>query len=119
MRFSTKVRYGTRALLDLARHQGEGLIPLKDIAQRQQISLHYLEHLITPLVVAGIVRSSRGYRGGVQLAKPSSEIKLSEVIRLFEGDIVPVECVDNPEVCSRSELCVARGMWAELKRAMD
>lgn len=119
MKLSTRGRYGTRALLDLAlQHEGE-LIPLKDIAHRQQISLHYLEHLITPLIVAGIVRSSRGPAGGVQLAKSPHEIKLSEVIRAVEGSIVPVECVNDPGVCSRSESCVTRDIWAELKRAMD
>ena len=81
--------------------------------------LHYLEHLITPLIAAGIVRSSRGPAGSVQLTKPPREIKLSEVIRLVEGSIIPVECVDNPEVCSRSELCAARDVWAEFERAVS
>lgn len=93
--------------MDLACHQRKGPIPLRDIARRQEILLHYLEHLITPLIAAGIVRSSQGPAGGVQLTKPPCEIKLSEVIRLVEGSIIPVECVDNPEVCSRSELCAA------------
>ncbi len=119
MKLSTRGRYTTRALLDLARHQKAGPIPLKDIARRQEISLHYLEHLVTPLIIAGIVRSSRGPAGGVRLVKPPHEIKLSEVIRLVEGSIVPVECVVNPEVCYRSELCVTREIWAELERAMS
>ena len=119
MKLSTRGRYATRALLDLARHQKAGPIPLKDIARRQEISLHYLEHLVTPLIMAGILRSSRGPAGGVQLVKPPHEIKLSEIIRLVEGSIVPVECVVNPEVCSRSELCVTRELWAELERAMS
>ena len=70
MKLSTKGRYGTRALLDLALHQGEGLILLKDIARRQEVSLQYLEHLITPLIAAGMVKSTRGARGGVLLVKP-------------------------------------------------
>ena len=119
MKLSTRGRYVTRALLDLARHQKAGPIPLKDIARRQEISLHYLEHLVTPLIMAGIIRSSRGPAGGVQLVKPPHQIKLSEVIRLVEGSIVPVECVVNPGVCSRSELCVTREIWAELERAMS
>jgi len=119
MKLSTRGRYATRALLDLALHQEEEPVLLKDIAQRQQISLRYLEHLITPLVAAGIIRSTRGARGGVWLAKPPQEIKLSEVIRLLEGSIAPVECVNNPEICVRSELCVTRDIWGELKKAMD
>ena len=119
MKLSTRGRYGTRALLDLALHQGEGPVLLKDIAQRQQISLRYLEHLITPLLAAGIIRSTRGARGGVWLAKSPQEIKLSEVIRLLEGSIAPAECVNDPMTCPRSDLCVTRDIWAELKKAMN
>ena len=119
MKLSTKGRYGTRALLDLALHQGEGPILLRDIAQRQQISLRYLEHLITPLIAGGLVRSTRGAGGGVLLARPPEEIRLSEVIQLLEGSIAPVECINNPGVCSRSELCVTRDIWGEMKKAMN
>ena len=119
MKLSTKGRYATRALLDLARQQTEAPTPLKDIARRQEISLSYLEHLVAPLIMAGIVRSSRGPAGGIQLVKPPHEIKLSEVIRLVEGSTAPVECIVNPEVCPRSELCVTREIWAELERAMS
>ncbi len=119
MKLSTRGRYGTRALLELALHYGEGLVLLKDIAQRQQISLSYLEHLITPLITGGIVRSTRGARGGVLLAKPPEEIKLSEVIQLLEGSIAPVECVNDPRICSRSSFCVTRDIWSELKEAMN
>jgi len=119
MKLSTKGRYATRALLDLALHEGEAPVLLKDIAQRQQISLPYLEHLITPLIAGGIVWSTRGARGGVSLARPPEQVKLSEVIQLLEGSIAPVECVNNPGVCSRSELCVTRDIWCELKKAMN
>ena len=119
MKLSTRGEYGTRALLDLALHQGEAPILLKDIARRQQISLSYLEHLITPLIAGGIVWSTRGARGGVSLAKPPEQVKLSEVIQLLEGSIAPVECINNPGVCSRSELCVTRDIWGELKKAMN
>ena len=119
MKLSTKGRYGTRALLDIALHQGEGPVILKDIGQRQQISPLYLERLITPLITGGIVRSTRGARGGVSLARPTEKIKLSEVIQLLEGSIAPVECVNNPEVCARSESCAARDVWGELQKAIN
>ncbi len=119
MKLSTRGRYGTRALLELALHYREGPVPLKDIAQSQQISLQYLEHLITPLIAAGIVRSIRGAKGGVSLAKPPEEIRLSEVIQILEGSIAPAECINNPRICNRSELCVTRDVWGELKKAMD
>jgi Rrf2 family cysteine metabolism transcriptional repressor len=119
MKLSTKGRYGLRALLDLALHQGEGLVLLKDIARRQEFSLSYLEHLIAPLVAAGVVRSTRGARGGVSLLKPPSEIKLSEIVQLLEGSITPVDCVNNPALCHRSTFCVTRDIWVEIKEAMS
>ena len=118
MKLSTRGRYGLRALLDLAVHQGEGPILLKDIAQRQEISLPYLEHLITPLIAAGLVRSRRGIRGGVLLVKSPSEIKLSEVVQLLEGSVAPVECVNDPTLCDRSALCATRDIWGEVQAAM-
>ena len=119
MKLSTRGRYGTRVLLDLALHGENGPILLKDIAQRQQISLLYLERLITPLVAAGVIRSTRGARGGVWLARTPQEIKLSEVVGLLEGSIAPVDCVIDPKTCPRSDICVTRDIWIELKKAMD
>jgi Rrf2 family cysteine metabolism transcriptional repressor len=119
MKLSTRGRYGLRALLDLALHQGEGLVLLKDIARRQEFSLPYLEHLIAPLIAAGLVKSTRGARGGVSLLKPPSEIKLSEVVQLLEGSITLVDCVNNPALCHRSALCVTRDIWVEMKEAMS
>jgi len=119
VKISTRAQYTTRALLDLALHQGEKPVLLKDIARRQQISLRYLEHLITPLVAAGIVLSTRGPRGGVSLARLPAEIRLDEVVQLLEGSIAPAECVDKPVVCPRSESCVTRDVWGELKKAMS
>jgi len=119
MNLSTKGRYGSRALLELALHWGEGPVPLKEIAERQQISVSYLQHLIAPLVAAGIVRSTRGPRGGASLARPPQEIRLSEVIQLLEGSTAPVECVDDPSMCPRVDLCVTRDVWAEMKMAVN
>ncbi|MCJ7654473.1 MAG: RrF2 family transcriptional regulator [Dehalococcoidia bacterium] len=119
MKLSARGRYGTRVLLDLALHGGKEPVPLKDIARRQQISLLYLEHLIAPLVAAGMIRSTRGPRGGVWLSRSPQEIRLSEVIGLLEGSIAPVDCVNDPKACPRSELCVTRDIWTELKKAMD
>ncbi len=119
MKLSTRTRYGTRALLELALRQGEGSIFLKDIAKKQQISLSYLEHLVTPLISGGIIRSIKGPRGGITLAKRPEDIKLIEITRLLEGSLAPVECVDHPEVCSRSGKCVTRDIWGEMKKAMN
>jgi len=119
MKFSTRGRYGTRALLDLTLHQEEEPVILKHIAQRQQISLRYLEQLMSPLITGGVVRSTRGPKGGVSLAKTPEEIKLSEVIQFLEGSVAPVECVNNPGTCPRSDLCVTRDVWAEMEKAMS
>ena len=118
MKLSTRGRYGLRALLDLAVHQGEGMVLLKDIARRQEVSLPYLEHLITPLIAGGLVKSTRGARGGVLLLKPPAEVKLTEVVQLLEGSIAPVDCVNDPKVCHRSTSCVTRDVWIQIKDAM-
>jgi len=118
MKLSTRGRYGLRALLDLAVHHGEGMVLLKDIARRQEVSLPYLEHLITPLITAGLVKSTRGARGGVLLIRPPAEVKLTEVVLLLEGSIAPVDCVNDPKVCSRAASCVTRDIWIQIKDAM-
>jgi len=103
----------------LALHQDEGLVPLKDIARRQEFSLPYLEHLIAPLVAAGLVGSTRGVRGGVMLLKSPAQVRLSEVVQLLEGSIAPVDCVNDPGLCQRSASCVTRDIWVEMKEAMS
>lgn len=119
MKLSTKARYGTRALLELALRKGEGPVLLKEIAKKQQISLPYLEHLVSPLIAGGIIRSIKGPRGGINLAKAPEEIRLSEVMQLLEGSVAPVDCVNDPGTCERSGLCVTRDIWSELKNVMD
>jgi len=119
MRLSTKARYGLRALLDLAVHQDEEPVLLKDIARRQEFSLPYLQHLIAPLIAAGVVKTMRGAGGGVSLLKPPSDIKLSEVVQPLEGCITPVDCVNNPALCHRSASCVTRDIWGEMNDAMS
>ena len=114
MKLSTKGRYGTRLMLDLALHYGEGLVFLKDIAKREEISVGYLEHLIPPLKSAGLIKSSRGAHGGYSLAKEPSEINLREIVQVLEGSLSPVDCIDSIEVCQRSRQCVTRDIWVEL-----
>jgi Rrf2 family cysteine metabolism transcriptional repressor len=119
LKLSTRVRYGTRALLDLALQPDKGHVLLKDIANRQNISLQYLEHIIGPLVNSGIIKSTRGVNGGIQLNQQPENVKLGEVVRLLEGNSAPVDCIVNPESCNRSHLCVTRDVWCEMKRAID
>jgi Rrf2 family protein len=88
MKISTKIRYGTRAMLELACHYGEGPIELKEIAKRESISLKYLEQVIVPLRTAGLVKSVRGSKGGYSLAKPPSDICLNDLIEILEGPLL-------------------------------
>jgi Rrf2 family transcriptional regulator, cysteine metabolism repressor len=120
VKFSTKTRYGTRALVDLAIHQqGNIPIPLKEIAERQEISLPYLEHIIAPLVSSGLISSVRGTRGGITLAKSARNITLKEVVNALEGSVNPVECIASPQSCHRSVNCATREIWDDVKKAID
>ena len=116
MKLSTRGRYGTRAMLDVALHGAEGPVRLKDIARRQEVSKKYLEHLTSRLEAAGLLRSVRGAGGGISLARPASEIKLSEILQTLEGPSALVECVDNPEWCPRSASCATRDIWMQIGR---
>lgn len=119
MRLSTKGRYSARAMLDLALHFGEGPVLVKDISERQGISRGYLEQLFIPLRSAGLVRSTRGASGGFTLARPPSEIWLTEIMQATEGSTAPVPCVDEPGLCTQSNECTTREVWVEMKRACD
>ena len=119
MRLSSRGRYSTKAMLDLAVHVNEGPVLVKSISERQGITEQYLEQLFISLRAAGLVRSIRGAGGGFHLTKPPAEIKLSDIIRASEGTMAPVECVDEPRLCSQREICVTRDLWVEMKRVID
>lgn len=114
---STKGEYGLRAMLDLALHYGEGPISLKSVAERQDISEHYLEQLVAGLRKAGLVKSVRGAQGGYTLAREPSAVTVGQIIRALEGPIAPRECVreEKPEPCHRAETCVTRAVWEKLR----
>ncbi len=118
MRLSTRGEYGVKAMIDLALHYGEGPTALKSVAERQFISEHYLEQLIASLRKAGLVTSVRGAQGGYELARPPGEITVGDVVRVLEGPIAPVECVDESQEfsnCTHSESCVTRIVWKRLR----
>jgi Rrf2 family protein len=118
MRISTKIRYGTRAMLELASHYGEGPIELKEIAKKENISLKYLEQVIIPFRSAGLVKSVRGSKGGYSLAKSPSEIFLNDLVEILEGPINLTECLRDPKVCQKSASCVTREIWEEVSEAI-
>ena len=111
MIFSTKIRYGARFMVDLALHCGEAPVPLKDIAQRQEISEKYLWNVIGPLKTAGLIRSERGSNGGFVIARPLSEINMKDIVCALNGTLCVVECVGSPETCDRTRICVTREVW--------
>ncbi len=119
MKLSTRARYGIRALLDLSTNGLKGPVSLKEIADRQEISMSYLEHLINPLVAGGIIRTVRGSKGGIILVKAPGDVKLSQIVDLLEGSTAPVDCVDSPQNCLRSKDCVTREVWFQVKEAID
>ncbi|MHC4573897.1 MAG: RrF2 family transcriptional regulator [Planctomycetota bacterium] len=119
MKLSTRTRYGIRALLEVALNHDKGPLQTKIIAQRQTISVKYLEQLMTILKSGGFVRSIRGAKGGYLLAKPPNQIKLSDVFNALQGPVVTVECLENESYCARVADCVARQLWAQVQQAID
>ena len=118
MKLSTRSRYGTRMMLDLAQHYGESPVQIGEIARRQDISVKYLEQLIIPLKKAKYIKSVRGPKGGHVLAKPPEKITVGEIVELLEGGINLADCIENPDTCGRSDTCLTRGIWKTATKAM-
>jgi len=118
MRLSTRGRYGARFMLDLAIHQGQEPVLLKDLADRQNLSVKYLEQLVGPLRKAGLVKSKRGVKGGFQLSRPPQEIRMLEVVEAVEGSLSLVECVAHPKGCPRSSDCATKEVWGKVADAV-
>ena len=106
-------------MLELASHYGEGPIELKEIANKENISLKYLEQVIIPLRTAGLIKSVRGSKGGYALAKPPSEICLNEMVEILEGPLSLIECLHDPKICKRVPTCVTREIWEEVSDAIN
>lgn len=120
MMVSTKGRYALRVIIDLAQRKDEGYISLKCISERQEISLKYLEMIVSALNKAGLVKSQRGKEGGYKLTKPANEYTVGAILRAAEGNLVPVSCLDCGEnTCERSDSCITLPMWQELDRLIN
>jgi Rrf2 family iron-sulfur cluster assembly transcriptional regulator len=118
MKLSTKSRYGTRLMLDMAQHYYDGPIHLANVAKRQGISVKYLEQIIIPLKKAHYIQSVRGPKGGHKLARPPEEITVGEIVALLEEGTSFVECSDHDGSCERSLTCLTRRLWKEAAQAM-
>lgn len=119
MKLSTKGRYGTRAMIDIALYKESGSTLLKDIASRQGISLKYLDHILSSLRKAGLIKNVRGKGGGYSLTRPAAQITLCEIIEAVEGTLAPVECVDNPDYCKKTSTCSAHDVWVKVRESIE
>ncbi len=118
MKLSTRTRYGIRAAIELAGRYGEGPVQIRVIADKQAISVKYLEQLMAMLRSGGFVPSVRGSKGGYVLAREPGQIKLDELFLSLEGSITTAECVDDESYCARAADCVARELWTQVQKAV-
>ena len=116
---STKGRYALRVMIDLAEHQTERYVPLKEVAARQEISEKYLENILKVLVQNGFLEGLRGKGGGYRLTRAPEDYTVGAVLKLTEGTLAPVACMDCDSGCTRVHACMTRPMWQELDRLID
>ena len=114
---STRGRYALRVMLDLAENQSDKYIPLKDIAERQEISKKYLEIIVKDMVTGGLILGTSGKGGGYKLTRDASEYTVGEIIELMEGSLSPVACLaDKDYECTRKKVCQTLPMWEEFDK---
>lgn len=119
MMISTKGRYALRVMEDLAENGNEGYVPLKEIAERQEISLKYLEKILPVLVRSGMVEGIQGKKGGYRLAVAPEDCRIGDVLRLTEGTLAPVACLQcDAAPCGRKDFCRTLPLWTELGRTV-
>lgn len=120
MKISTKGRYALRMMLDLAEHQSDGYIALKDIAMRQGVSKKYLEQIVPMLNKSNILQTNRGFQGGYRLAQAPDKYTVGDILRITEGSLSPVACLDHdPVECERRDECATLPVWRGLKQVID
>ena len=122
MKLSTKGRYGLRAFIDIAVHSEDEPVSLANVAVRQNISISYLEQLMTKLKKAGLIESVRGANGGYILAKDAKNISVGEVLRALEGELMPVDCAaldDGAEHCSVESCCSTKIVWKKINDSLN
>ncbi|MCP4711649.1 MAG: RrF2 family transcriptional regulator [Planctomycetes bacterium] len=117
MKLSTRVRYGMRAMVELAKNPKDGPLPLRKLAQKQQISMKYLEQLAASLKIAGLIESTRGAEGGYRLARNPDEISAWDIYSALDTTTTPTDCL-NIE-CHREKICACRNLWGDLNNAIE
>lgn len=120
MKISTRGRYALRFMIDLAQHGKEVYVPLKEVAESQEISIKYLEQITSLLSKFGLLQSIRGPQGGYRLSKDPSEYTVGEILRITEGSLSPVSCLeDSVNTCERKESCVTVKIWEGLEKRVN
>jgi len=119
MKLSTKSRYGTRAIIDIAQNSENGKTMLKDISARQSLSPKYLDHILSAMRRAGIIKNIRGKGGGYILSRSPSCITVKDIVEAVDGEFQPVECLSNIELCDKVPSCGTRDVWLKMKEAVD
>ncbi|MDY6953725.1 MAG: Rrf2 family transcriptional regulator [Thermodesulfobacteriota bacterium] len=118
MKISTKTRYGTRAMVDIGEHYGEGPVSLRELAERQGVSMKYMEQIVPSLKASGLVRSARGAQGGYVLAKEPQDITLHDIVHALVGSWSLVDCLDDETLCDRTQGCVTYEIWHDIQTAI-
>ncbi len=120
MKISTRGRYALRFMIDLAQNGTENFVPLKDISERQEISIKYLEQITALLSKYGLLQSVRGPQGGYRLARPASSYTVGEILRTTEGNLAPVACLETPvNTCERQNMCATLKVWRGLEKVVN
>lgn len=122
LHISQRAHYGLRAMTELAKAYGHGVVSLAEIADIEQVPVGYLEQVAAPLRRAGLIEATRGAHGGYSLAAPPSEVTVGDVIRALEGPVAPVECLQVeyvPGTCVREPVCLSRSVWARVKESVE
>ena len=118
MKISTKGRYGTRAMVDIGEYYGKGPVSLRQLAERQCISVKYMEQIVPLLKASGLIRSTRGSHGGYVLAKEPHEISLRDIVQALEGSWSLVDCLEDDTLCNRTKECVTYEVWHDIQEAI-
>ena len=118
MKISTRTRYGSRALVELATVYPTRALSVKQVAQAQHMSVKYLENIMASLKAAGLIRAVRGVNGGHMLARPPTSINLSQVVEALEGSLTLIDCVEHPESCPMIDLCPTQDLWIQIGQSM-
>jgi Rrf2 family protein len=119
LKISTKSRYGTRAVLEIALNRSGDKLTRKQISKNQEIPSSYLENILISLKTKGIIRTIRGPKGGYELAKEPEEITVFEIVNILEGPFDSIPCLDDSNACTRSSICVTTNVWRRLQEVQN